>query len=274
PCGLSLAWVSVGDVEGGLTREWRPAWPCDVAQVLRPQRRGAGDPTQRLDEAGSTWRATRTPIGPATIRIRALPREGLVMGSAWGPGAQWALEQLPALLGADDDPTGFEAHHPAVAEGLHRQPHWRLGRTGLVMESLLPSVLEQKVTGKQAFGSFRELVRRHGEPAPGPVEAVRLRLQPSPAAVAAIPSWEWLQLGVEPARSRTVVQACRLAETIERVAGAEPAEADRRLRSLPGVGEWTSAEVRQRALGDADAVSFGDYHVAKEVGWALFGHDI
>ena len=34
---------------------------------------------------------------------------------------------------------------------------------------------------------------------------------------------------------------------------------------------WTSAEVRQRALGDADAVSFGDYHVAKDVGWALTG---
>src|SRR5690606_10575320 len=92
--------------------------------------------------------------------------------------------------------------------------------------------------------------------------------------VAAIPSWEWLRLGVDPARSRTVVGACRLAASIERVAGAEPDEADRRLRSLPGVGEWTSAEVRQRALGDADAVSFGDYHVAKEVGWALFGHDI
>ena len=37
---------------------------------------------------------------------------------------------------------------------------------------------------------------------------------------------------------------------------------------------WTSAEVRARALGDPDAVSFGDYHLAKEVGWALLGHDI
>ena len=29
--------------------------------------------------------------------------------------------------------------------------------------------------------------------------------------------------------------------------------------------------MRQRALGDADAVSFGDYHVAKDIGWALTG---
>lgn len=198
---------------------------------------------------------------------------GVVESRAWGPGAQWALEALPALLGAEDDPSGFEARHGAVAEGLRRQPHWRLGRTGLVLESLVPSILEQKVTGAQAFGSFRELVRRHGEPAPGPVAELGLRLQPEPEVLAVIPSWEWLELGVDAARSRTVVTACRVAASLERIAGVDMTEADRRLRSLPGVGEWTSAEVRQRALGDVDAVSFGDYHLAKEAGWALAGRD-
>jgi 3-methyladenine DNA glycosylase/8-oxoguanine DNA glycosylase len=99
-------------------------------------------------------------------------------------------------------------------------------------------------------------------------------LQPEPATVAAIPSWEWLRLGVDPARSRTVVTACRVAPSLERITQVSLQEADRRLRSLPGIGVWTSAEVRQRALGDADAVSFGDYHLANQVGWALLGHDI
>ena len=80
---------------------------------------------------------------------------------------------------------------------MRLRPHWRLGRTGLVMESLVPSILEQKVTGKQAFGSFRQLVQRHGEPAPGPVAALRLRLQPTPEALVRIPSWEWLRAGVD-----------------------------------------------------------------------------
>ena len=48
-------------------------------------------------------------------------------------------------------------------------------------------------------------------------------------------------------------------------------DADRRLRSLPGIGPWTSAEVRQRACGDADAVSVGDYNLPAAVGWALAG---
>ena len=260
--------------DGELTRTWRPPWPCSVAQVLRPQRRGAGDPTHKEDDAGRHWRAMRTPTGTATLCVQARPTSGDVLGRAWGPGAEWALDRLPALLGADDDPSGFVAHHPQVAEGWRRHRHWRIGGTGLVMEALVPSILEQKVTGKQAFGSFRDLVRRHGEPAPGPVGSLRLMVQPTPAAIAAIPSWEWLKLGVQPAQSRAVVTACRLAPSLERITEVSAQEADQRLRSMRGIGVWTSAEVRMRALGDADAFSYGDYHLANWVGWALVGHDI
>ncbi len=259
---------------GEQTRTWVPDWPCAPTQVLRPQRRGAGDPTHREDDAGRTWRAMRTPTGPASLCVQARPSTGDVLGRAWGPGAEWALDRMPGLLGADDDPSGFAPHHPEVAAGWRRHQHWRIGATGLVMESLVPSILEQKVTGKQAFGSFRELVRRHGEPAPGPVAALRLMLQPTPAVIAAIPSWEWLRLGVQPGQSRTVVTACRVASSLERITQVSVEEADRRLRSIRGIGVWTSAEVRQRALGDADAVSYGDYHLANWVGWALLGHDI
>lgn len=217
----------------------------------------------------------RTPVGAASLCVEARPSVGEVHGRAWGPGAEWALEHMPRLLGADDDPAGFEPHHhPEVAAGWRAHRHWRIGGTGLVMESLVPSILEQKVTGKQAFGSFRELVRRHGEPAPGPVAPLRLMVQPTPTAIAAIPSWEWLRLGVQPAQSRTVVTACRLATSLERITELPLEQADARLRSIRGIGVWTSAEVRQRALGDPDAVSFGDYHLANWVGWALLGHDI
>jgi 3-methyladenine DNA glycosylase/8-oxoguanine DNA glycosylase len=53
-----------------------------------------------------------------------------------------------------------------------------------------------------------------------------------------------------------------------------PAQALARLRAVPGVGEWTAAEVAVRALGDADALSVGDYHVAAFVGWALLGRPV
>jgi 3-methyladenine DNA glycosylase/8-oxoguanine DNA glycosylase len=147
-------------------------------------------------------------------------------------------------------------------------------RTGLVMESLVPAILEQKVTGQEAFGGFRKLVRRFGAPAPGAGAARDLWVQPSAESLRMIPSWEWLRLHVDPARSRTVVRSAQVAAALERTVGLPGEEVDRRLRSVPGIGVWTSAEVRFRAHGDADAVSFGDYHIAKNVGWALTGQEV
>ena len=271
--GRSVAWVSVAGVSP-LARAWRPDWPCPVGLMLGQHRRGAGDPTYRVGIDGSHWRGIRTPEGPATLRIRDRPALGEVYVEAWGAGADWALAALPGLLGADDDPAGFTPGHPLLAELWRRHRHVRIGRTGRVFEAALPTILEQKVTGQEAFGGFRRLVHRFGEPAPGPGAQQRLWVQPAPERVRAIASWDWLSLPVDPARSRTAVATARVAPSLERLVDVSTAEADRRLRSLPGIGVWSSAEIRARALGDADAVSFGDYHVAKDVGWALLGREI
>ena len=256
---------------GAVSRRWRPDWPCPVQTISRSIRHGPGDPTYRTEPDGTIWRGIRTPAGPATLRVVVLAAEGVVEGIAWGPGAEWVLEHLPAMHGAQDDPTGFEPLHERVAQAWRRHPHWRVPRTGLVMESLVPAVIEQKVTGQEAFAGFRGLVLRHGEAAPGPGAALGLRVQPSPATLRAVPSWAWLHMHIDHARSRTIVEAARVADALERTAGLPHQEADRRLRTLPGIGVWTSAEVRSRAHGDPDAVSFGDYHVAKDIGWALSG---
>jgi 3-methyladenine DNA glycosylase/8-oxoguanine DNA glycosylase len=257
--------------EPSRTRSWSPGWPCPVRAVLHQQRHGRGDPTYRVDDAGRHWRGIRTPEGPATLVVEPRPRDAQVDGEAWGPGAAWALTAMPDLLGAADDWGDFRPRHPVLAEARRHHPHARLGRSGLVMEALVPAIIEQKVTGQEAFAGFRMLVHRFGERAPGAGRERKLWIQPTPDTLRTIPSWEWLRLHIDPARSRAVVTAARLAASLERTAAEPPEVADRRLRSLPGIGVWTSAEVRQRAFGDPDAVSFGDYHVAKDVGWALTG---
>lgn len=255
-------------------RVWRPHWPCPVALVLSPLRRGAGDPSYRVSSDGSIWRGVRTPDGAATLRLTSRPELGEVRAEAWGRGAQWILDAVPRMLGGDDDPSGFEPHHPVIAEAWRRHQHWRLGASGLVMESLVPAIIEQKVTGQEAFGAQARLVRRFGEPAPGPGAGEGLWVPPGPAQLRAIPSWEWLKLPVDGGRSRPVVAAARVADALERAGAKGPVEFDRAVRSLPGIGVWTSAEVRSRALGDADSVSFGDYHIAKNVGFALTGRAV
>lgn len=255
----------------GLIRVWRPAWPCLVDATLAQQRRGSNDPTYRREGDRRFWRGVRTPQGTATLSIRTDPTVGDVTAEAWGSGAGWALASLPDLLGAADSWEGFEPRHPLLAEVWRHHRHLRRGRTGLVMEALVPAIIEQKVTGQEAFAGFRRLVRRHGEPAPGPGRDLDLWIQPDAPTLRSVPSWEWLAMHIDPARSRTIVTVARVAESLERLTAGSPEEADRRMRSLPGVGVWTSAEVRMRAFGDPDAVSFGDYHIAKDVGWALTG---
>lgn len=255
---------------GGTHRLVLASRPVPLGSVVGILRRGAGDPTSHRD-AGRWWFAWRTPDGPVTLVLEPTSAAEEVSATAWGSGAGWALEQVPDLLGERDDPTGFVAHHDPVAQSWRANPGWRVPRTGLVVQSLVPSIIEQKVTGKEAFAGYRRLVRRFGEPAPGPGERLSLAVPPDPAGWAAIPSWEWLGAGVDPQRSRTVVRAVGHAGRLEECIDLPRDAARARLLALPGVGAWTWAEVAQRALGLADEVSFGDYHVAKDIGWALTG---
>lgn len=250
-----------------MVRRWQPPRPVDVRRTLAAHRRGAGDPAHCVTPDGATWRTSRTPAGLATLRVAERPGEGVIEAAAWGPGASWSLEMLPALLGGDDDPTGFAPTHPVLRAAVRRFPGLRIGRTGRVMEALIPAVLEQKVTGTEARRGWCTLLRRYGEPAPGPRND--LRVLPPPETWAQIPSWDWHRAGVEAVRARTVAGACRVARRMEQTLTLPPEEADRRLQAVPGVGPWTAAEVRQRAHGDPDAVSVGDCHLPGLVGWAL-----
>ncbi|WP_246227391.1 DNA-3-methyladenine glycosylase family protein [Propioniciclava coleopterorum] len=211
------------------------------------------------------------PEGAATLRAR--PDGDGVEATAWGPGATWALDALPALLGDADDPAGFEPRHPALQRAHAARPHWRVGRGGSVWAALVPAVLEQKVTGQEAFAGYRRLLRRHGTAAPGPGGELGLRLVPDAERLRTIPSWEWLKLPADAARSDVLQRAARVAPALERTLTLPGPDADRALRSLPGLGVWTSAEIRQRAHGDADALSVGDYHVARSITWALLGEE-
>jgi 3-methyladenine DNA glycosylase/8-oxoguanine DNA glycosylase len=258
----------------GLSRTWRPARPLDLDATLGIFRHGGRDPAHQIEPHVAHWRASRTPAGPVTLRVAVRRGDGEVDALAWGEGAAWALDTLPRLLGAEDDPTGFGPRHDLVREALRRFPGWRVPRSGLVLESLAPAAIEQVVTGQEAFRGWRLLLLRHGERAPGPGAERGLRVPPTAKQWAALPSWEWLRAGVDPQRSRVVVRAAGVAGRLEATVGRSGPEAERVLRALPGVGVWTAAEVRQRAHGDADAVSFGDYHLARNVGYALLGEEI
>ncbi|MBI2777716.1 MAG: DNA-3-methyladenine glycosylase 2 family protein [Chloroflexi bacterium] len=250
--------------------------PLDLVRTLRPLYRGRGDPAMQLTSR-SAIRATRTAAGPATILLEL--RGTMIEAEAWGPGADILLERLPAFLGEDDDDTAFDpGRHPVVAGLARRLPGVRIGRTGAVLEALLPAIFEQKVTGTEAARAFRSMIRAVGEPAPGPIASrFALRVLPPPAALAALPYHAFHPFGIEQRRAELVRRVCRDAVRLEALAelGGPRVEigvtAAARLRSFPGIGPWTAAEVTLRALGDPDAVSVGDVHLPNLVAFALAG---
>ncbi|WP_240752788.1 DNA-3-methyladenine glycosylase family protein [Microbacterium hydrothermale] len=257
--------------------EYRPSSAVDVSRAISAQRHGVNDPTYvataPLSSGGVVWRVSRTPLGVATLAVRQRA-DGSVRAAAWGPGATWALDQLPALCGAHDDPEGFDAsRHPSVAEWHRRHPDLRIGRTDLVFDALVSAIMEQKVTSMQAFSAWRSIVTWYGERAPGPTPRAMFA-PPDVEGWRHVPSWAWHRAGLEPPQSRTIVESARRGSAIVRAAAAaaDGEARDRVFISLRGVGIWTSAETRIRAFGDPDAVSVGDYHLAHQVGFALTGH--
>jgi 3-methyladenine DNA glycosylase/8-oxoguanine DNA glycosylase len=224
------------------------------------------DPCARFVE-GDLWWASRTPDGPATLRLGRDGRDLLATGH--GPGGAWVVDRADAMAGLRDDLGDFPAlaaRHPVVARLARLHRGVRFPATGRIFRRLLVAILEQKVTGIEAHRAYRAIVRHFGEPAPGPVD---LLLPPDPEAVAATAYWTFHPFGVEQRRTQTLLRAAMVAARLERCVDA--VEATRRLTAIAGIGPWTAAEVVRTAYGDADAVSVGDFHIPNTVAWGLAG---
>ncbi|PVZ61080.1 DNA-3-methyladenine glycosylase family protein [Arthrobacter sp. H-02-3] len=278
---MTLADVPAGHAAAAdASLRWRPGGPFDLMQTVGPLLRGQGDPSIRTSP-GAVWFAFTTPAGPASLRlVSSGPRaDPAVDVQSWGPGAADAAASVPRMLGRDDDWTAFDepAFHATlprmVVEARRRNLTVRLPATGRMVDALVPTILEQKVTVIEARRGYRYLTYRFGTAAPGAgtVAPANLMLQPTPGQWLRIPSWEWHKAGVGPQRSATVMRALRSAAALERLADLPAGEAAAKLQTIPGIGVWTAAEVVQRTHGCPDSIAVGDYHLAAYVGAALTG---
>ena len=217
------------------------------------------------DEA---WRASWTPHGAATLHLRVTGTR--ITARGWGPGAEWALEHAPELLGAHDEPDEVPVHHGVIRDLKKRFRGMRMARTGQVHAALIPVILGQVVTIKEAARSEARLNRQFGEPAPGPH---RLRLQPSPESLASLRYEDLHSLGIGKKKAELIIEVSRRANRLQEAAAMDSQAAEARLRAIRGIGPWSAALVISEVLGDADAVPVGDYHLPNTVAWALAGED-
>ena len=253
----------------GIQTEFRVGYEPDLLTVLRPMQRGRHDPTLQLT-VDCVWRTANTPAGPVTQQLSTA--NGSVVSRCWGPGGSWMTQRTPDLLGAGDMTADEFVPEPGpVADGWRVQRHrWRVPKGHNVWESAVAAVLEQKVTGLEAKRAWAALAREFGTPAPGPAPTGML-VFPEPTVVRRVPSWTWRRNAVDRTRSDTIMRLAAVPHVLDRLPGHTPAEARRLLTSIRGVGDWTYAEIAQRALGDADAVSVGDFHLAKDIVYTFTG---
>jgi len=246
-------------------RTIRPIAPVDPRRVVPSLGSGRSDPSFAVDEAA--WICCRIGSEPATLRFE---QDGpQIVVEAWGPGAAAGLEAAPGIVGAADDPSELVTDDPVV-DRLHRLVPWvRITRSELVFDAALRAVFGQKVTGKEAKRSYRRMVENLGDAAPGPRSD--LVLPPEPRAVAALGYEDFHPWGVERKRAETVLEVARRARRMQGVVTMPLPDAYRRLQAIRGIGPWTAALIGMQALGDADAVPVGDFHIPNTVAWVMAG---
>lgn len=263
---------SLDEIGGDATRATRPykqLTASDIRTNLSWYRRGRRDATTWL---GPTWmvRAMLTPDGPATARLDW--SAGFRVAS-WGPGGAFAERAMWSMLAPDRlgaPPSIADGGSSLVREAARRHPYLLAGASGDLYHSLLPAVVEQRITAREALRQWAILVRRLGEPAPGPFPG--LLLPPSPARLARMPTWWFHPIGIERKRAAALVAVARVADHLwDWAALPTPAEIAAKLALIPGVGPWTIGIVLGPACGDDDAVAVGDYHFPHLVAWNLAG---
>ena len=215
---------------------------------------------------GVRWWVTETPEGSASLAFR--PLGGEVIADAWGPGAAWAIGQLPALLGNDDDPGDFQPQDTVVRGLVSGLGVPRLGATGRWYEAMATAAIYQRVVSADARTAVTRMGRLHGADVPG---GGPLPLFPRPEAVLRVPDHGFHRAGVDRARARVIRVAAKHAPRLEALQERPAAEAREWLQRLPGVGPWTAARTTGAAAGDPDAVPVGDLHVPVLVTYALSG---
>jgi len=234
---------------------------------------GRGAVARRADD-GSVWRAEDGPEGPLLL-MAAQNHEHFTM-RAWAPAdSGWdrtsVRDMAQGWAGFADSADGI-AHllddHPLLSRVARRFALMRLSRLPNVQEAIGRGVIGQLVQVAEANRSTAQLTRHAGSPI-GPLHA-----WPTTARLATMPVYEFHRhCGLSQRSARAIAAATMMDAPLRRHAAASDWGAfDARLRSIPGIGVWTSGEARA-ALGDPDAVSFGDYHLPRVVGNLLGGDE-
>lgn len=239
----------------------------DPGLVLGPLAMMRSDPTMRLGRHEAI-RATYTPEGPGVIRLTWGQQIGQLDVESAGDGAAWLMEQAPRLIGANDDVTVFTPGDPVVQRLWAHFKGDRVGATGTVWHDLAWTITQQRVHRTDAARQWRALVHAYGEPCE---EVEGLYSPPDPERLARAAPWALRAIGIDERRATTLIAAAQVAPRLHALADLPYVEAERGLRTIPGVGPWTLGCLSGFTWGNPDTVIPGDSGIPSLIASTLTG---
>ena len=225
------------------------------------------DPTMQLERRQAV-RATYTPAGPDVIRLVWGRQAGQVEVETAGAGAAWLIARASRLVGVDDDASDFAPTDPVMRRLWAHFKGDRVGATGTVWHDLAWTITQQRVHRSDAARQWRALVRAYGEPCEN---YEGLYTPPDPERLARAAPWSLRAIGIDVRRATTLIAAARLAARLHGLGELPYAEAERGLRTIPGVGPWTLGCLSAFTWGDPDAVIPDDSGIPSLIASTLMG---
>ena len=136
-------------------------------------------------------------------------------------------------------------------------------------EVAVRAILGQQVSVRAASTLAGRFAAAFGDPLLTP-HATLTHLPPTPERVAAARPEELVALGILTTRAHSILALAHAvaSDELSLEPGGDPEEAMARLRSLPGIGEWTAQYVALRALAWPDAFPHTDLGIRKAMGGA------
>lgn len=165
-------------------------------------------------------------------------------------------------LGAE--PARISQHLGKLAEA---NPGLRLPGAFDGYEIAIRAVLGQQISVKGATTIAGRFAEAFGEPIETPFPELRL-LMPTAQRVAKAKPAEVMAIGVTSARARTLIGVSQAMVDDPGLLepGADVEQAIARLKSLPGIGEWTAQYLAMRAFAWPDAFPATDLGIRKALG--------
>lgn len=177
------------------------------------------------------------------------------------------MARVRSQFDLDANPTVIETHlaqDSLLATRIGAAPGLRVPGAFDAFELVVRAVLGQQVSVAGATTLSGRLVQRFGTPAQTPLPRITHHF-PTPRQLADVPAAEIAAIGIPGKRAETVRALARFADEggLRMPPGLPLEQAIARLRSVPGIGDWTAHYIALRALRYPDAFPAGDLGLQK-----------